>query len=100
MFAGIDSCKMTNNRTFNAGIYVRLSREDEDKGKNESESISNQKDILTRFVVGNEWNLIDIYIDDGFSGTNFDRPGFQRMIKDIERKRINMVVTKDELTPI
>jgi Site-specific recombinases, DNA invertase Pin homologs len=83
------------NKVFNVGIYVRLSREDEDRNGGYSDSIINQKDFLTRFVLENAWNLVDIYIDDGISGTTFDRPGFQRMIRDAEKKRINMIVTKD-----
>ncbi|WP_034328294.1 recombinase family protein [Alkaliphilus transvaalensis] len=82
-----------DNRIFNVGVYVRLSREDLDA--TESESIKNQKDYLTRYVIENGWNLVEVYCDDGYSGTNFDRPSFQRLIEDIESKRINMVITKD-----
>ena len=81
------------NKTFKVGIYIRLSREDGDKL--ESESVSNQRNILQRYIKENEYILIDEYVDDGISGTTFERPEFKRMISDIEEKRINMVITKD-----
>lgn len=84
-----------NNQVFNVGVYVRLSRDDEDKEFGYSNSIVNQKDFLTRYVLNSGWCLVDYYIDDGYTGTNFDRPDFKRMINDIESKRINMVITKD-----
>lgn len=76
-----------------AGIYVRLSREDEAAG--ESASIANQKDFLTQYVRAKGWELAGIYQDDGFSGTDFDRPGFKSMLEAIENKKINTVVTRD-----
>ena len=79
---------------YNAGIYIRLSREDDDKVL-ESESITNQRSLLLQYVKENNYKLTDIYIDDGFSGTNFDRPEFNRLINDIENGKINMVITKD-----
>lgn len=81
------------NKTFKVGIYIRLSREDGDKL--ESDSISNQRDILQRYIKENQLILVDEYKDDGISGTTFDRPDFNRMISDIEKNRINMVLTKD-----
>ncbi|WP_256927168.1 recombinase family protein [Enterococcus faecium] len=51
--------------------------------------------MLAEYVQKQGWEIVDTYIDDGFSGTNFDRPGFQRMIADIEKGRINLVITKD-----
>lgn len=84
---------MSSYNIFNTAIYLRLSRDD--GTEKESESIQNQKTFLTQYVVKNGFNLIDIYIDDGFSGTNFDRPDFQRLISDIENGRINCVITKD-----
>ena len=82
---------------YKVAIYIRLSKEDVDRGYDESESIKNQRTLLTKYVENLGWNykLIDIYIDQGFTGTNFNRPDFQRMIKDIELRRINMVITKD-----
>lgn len=74
-------------------IYIRLSKEDANLG--ESESIQNQKILLQKYVEEQGYTLVDIYIDDGYTGTNFNRPGFQRMLKDIEDGKVNMVVTKD-----
>ena len=85
---------MKDNSTYNVGIYIRLSREDDDS-TNESESITNQRDFLEDYVRSNRFNLIDEYVDDGFTGTNFERPAFKRMISDIESCRINCVITKD-----
>ena len=82
---------------YKIAIYIRLSKEDIDRGCDESESIKNQRTLLTKYVGNLGWNyeLVDIYIDQGFTGTNFNRPDFQRMIKDIEVGKINMVITKD-----
>jgi len=79
---------------FNVGIYCRLSKDDKDF-KNESSSISNQKQFLTDYVNEKGWRLRDIYVDDGFTGTNFDRPDFSRMKDDMENGVINCVITKD-----
>ena len=84
----------TINKTYNVGIYIRLSREDDDKVI-ESESITNQKSLLLQYVKENNLMVYDTYIDDGYSGTNFDRPEFNRLLNDIELGRINMVITKD-----
>lgn len=79
---------------WNAGLYVRLSREDGDKP--ESESISSQKSILQDFVSAHtDLNIEDFYVDDGWSGTDFDRPDFRRMMEDIGKRRINCVIVKD-----
>lgn len=73
---------------------MRLSRED--KAKEESDSIVNQKTMLHRYVEEKpDLNIFDFYIDDGFSGTNFERPEFKRMIKDIEEEKVNCVIVKD-----
>ena len=74
-------------------MYIRLSREDGDK--QESESIGNQRKILQRYIKENSLTLIKEYIDDGVSGTTFNRPGFNELLQDIENKSINMVITKD-----
>lgn len=82
---------------YKVAIYIRLSKEDVDRGYDESESIINQRTLLTEYVqkLGLEYELVDIYIDHGYTGTNFNRPAFQKMIKDIELGKVNMVVTKD-----
>ena len=78
---------------YHAALYIRLSKEDENEGP--SESVTNQKSLLDEFVKNNRLSVYDVYIDDGYSGTNFDRPDFQRMIGDIETGKVNMVITKD-----
>ena len=78
---------------FYVAIYIRLSKEDDNLG--ESESVENQKTLLTNYVKEQGYTLVDIYIDDGYTGTNFNRPNFQRLLKDIESGKINMVITKD-----
>lgn len=78
---------------YRAALYIRLSKEDENEGP--SESVTNQKYLLEEFVNAHRLPVYDTYVDDGWSGTNFDRPGFRRMICDIEAKKVNMVITKD-----
>ena len=78
---------------YKVGIYLRLSREDERLG--ESGSISTQRDLLLNYIRDNNLIFVDEYVDDGVSGTTFDREGFNRMIKDCESKKINMIITKD-----
>ena len=85
---------MINDKNYSVGLYIRLSREDENK-TDVSESITNQKSLLLQYVKENNLRVYDIYIDDGYSGTTFDRPGFNRLINDIENKLVNMVITKD-----
>ena len=85
-----------SNLDYNAGIYIRLSQEDKSKlYETDSESVTNQKDILRNFCKKNGFNLAGEYVDDGYSGTNFDRPGFIKMIEDIKSKKINLVIVKD-----
>lgn len=75
--------------------YLRLSVEDGDKEV--SDSIISQKNIIEEKLkqLGNEFELYDFYIDDGYTGLNTDRPNFQRMLDDIEKKKVNCVITKD-----
>jgi Site-specific recombinases, DNA invertase Pin homologs len=82
------------NKKYNVAIYLRLSKEDLDN-KKESESITNQRELLIDFVKDQGFNLCGEYVDDGISGTTFDREEFNRMIKDIEKEKINTVITKD-----
>lgn len=74
--------------------YIRLSREDGDD--RESESVENQRDIIDNYILGHK-GLIEVgeYVDDGYTGTNFNRPGFQKMLKDIEEQKIDCIITKD-----
>jgi len=78
---------------YKVASYIRLSRED-DKNR-ESESISNQRNLINDYLKHHSLLLEKEYIDDGYSGTTFDRPGFNELIEDIENGRINMVITKD-----
>ena len=79
---------------FKTAGYIRLSKED--KIKDESNSVTNQKLIITSFVEKNEdLELIDFYIDDGYSGTTFDRPEYKRMFKDIVEGKVNTIIVKD-----
>ena len=80
---------------YQAGLYIRLSKEDENKKDINSESVENQINILREYTLSNNYSIYDIYIDDGYTGTNFNRPSFNRLIKDIEEKNINMVIVKD-----
>lgn len=90
------SYTIMNNIDYKVGIYIRLSREDEEKEKyQESESIGNQRTLLMEYIKENKLNFISEYVDDGVSGTSFDRPAFNRMISDIEAGKINMIITKD-----
>ena len=83
---------MIGNNSFKVGIYIRLSRDDRNL---ESDSIISQRSLLRRYVKENNYNIVEEYVDDGFTGTNFERPSFKRMIKDIESGKINMIITKD-----
>ena len=85
--------EISNPMDYHAGLYIRLSKEDESEGP--SQSVQNQESLLREFVQQHRLSVYDTYIDDGWSGTNFDRPAFQRMIADIEAKKVNMVITKD-----
>lgn len=84
---------MPKQTIYNAGIYVRLSKDDERAG--ESLSIENQKLILTKYVTEQGWNIVDTYVDDGYSGTNFNRPGVTRLLDDAKTGKINLIIVKD-----
>ena len=79
---------------YKAALYLRLSRDD-NNGSSESMSIQSQRDLLLSYAKDNGYEVVGIYVDDGYSGTNYDRPDFKRMIKDIKQGKINMVITKD-----
>lgn len=85
--------EISNPIDYHAALYIRLSKEDESEGP--SQSVQNQESLLREFVQEHRLTVFDTYVDDGWSGTNFDRPSFQRMIADIEAKKVNMVITKD-----
>ena len=77
---------MKSKQEIKVGIYARLSRDDERNG--ESLSIENQKLILEKYVLEQGWNLVETYVDDGYSGTTFDRPGVQRLLEDAKCGRL------------
>lgn len=84
---------MSKQTIYNVGIYVRLSQEDMRAG--ESLSIENQKLILTKYVTEQGWNIENIYVDDGYSGTDFNRPGVSRLLEDAKTGKINLIIVKD-----
>lgn len=84
---------MQQKTNFKAGIYLRLSKDDDRPG--ESVSIETQRAILTDYCLANSYIIHKEYVDDGYSGLNFNRPGFQRLLEDVESGEINMVITKD-----
>ena len=77
---------VNNQEKYNCALYCRLSKDDDLQG--ESNSITNQKEILKQYAKENNLNIFDIYIDDEYSGTNFERPDFKRMIQDIKDKKV------------
>ena len=83
---------------FDAALYLRLSKDDMEGGRTtaESNSIANQRELLRSFVKSHtDIQIFDIYVDDGYSGVNFDRPEFKRMTTDIEAGKVNCVIVKD-----
>lgn len=79
---------------YKVGMYLRLSKDDERAG--ESLSIENQRRILTKHIEEQKgWTLYDTYVDDGISGTTFERPGVQRMLDDAKSGKINLIICKD-----
>lgn len=83
-----------NTDVYNADVYLRLSREDGDK--EESDSITNQKELILEYLKSRpEIKVHEIRVDDGYSGVNFDRPAFQKMLEDIKNGTVNCVITKD-----
>lgn len=85
--------KLGRTKKYVAGLYCILSKDDGNSV--ESMSIWSQKVILKQFVESNSIAIYDYYVDDDYSGTNFERPSFKKMITDIENGKINFVITKD-----
>ena len=84
---------MKAGSTYKAALYMRLSKDDD--GTSESASITTQRKMLRSYAADQGFQVFDEYVDDGWSGTNFDRPDFKRMIADIEAGKVNLVMTKD-----
>src|SRR5699024_2638454 len=78
---------------YNAALYMRLSRDDENYG--DSISIETQRTVLRQYASEHNLRVVDEYVDDGWSGTNFERPSFQRMMDDVKAGKVNCIVTKD-----
>ena len=87
------STQISNPEDYLVAVYIRLSKEDD--SEKESESVTNQRSLLMAYAQQQKLRVFGEYVDDGFTGTNFDRPGFKRMIQDILDKKVNMVITKD-----
>ena len=85
---------MKKHEQYDVGLYLRLSKDD-DIRSGDSSSITSQRAMLEKYASDNGWTVHDCYIDDGYTGTNFSRPEFQRMIADIEAGKINLVAVKD-----
>ncbi len=87
---------MEGKKYCNTAAYLRLSKDDGDEGKAESNSITSQRDLLRSFIrQQDDLELYDFYIDDGWSGANFDRPGYKRMMEDVQAGKVGCVVVKD-----
>lgn len=88
------------NKIYHAAIYVRLSKEDGDissSAKLESNSISNQKALILDFLKDKkDIEVVSVRVDDGYSGSNFERPAFQAMLEDIRRGIVDCIVVKDD----
>jgi len=83
-----------DNKCWKAALYLRLSKEDGDK--EESDSITNQKELLRSFVRSTPGiEAVSERVDDGFSGANFQRPDFQKMMEDLRAGTVNCVIVKD-----
>ena len=90
---------MITKKIYHAAIYVRLSKEDgdiKDAAKAESNSISNQKNLIKDFLKDKEdIVVVSERVDDGYSGSNFERPAFQMMLDDIKKGIVDCVIVKD-----
>jgi DNA invertase Pin-like site-specific DNA recombinase len=79
---------------YRVGIYCRLSKDDDIRSR-ESSSIAHQREMLVDYCNKRGWSIEEIYVDDGFSGLNQNRPDLKRLLLDVEKKKINLVITKD-----
>lgn len=82
-----------NKKLYSAALYMRFSKDDGQV--NDSSSITTQKMMLEKYCLDNGFRIYDSYVDDGYTGLNFDRPDFQRLLTDIDDGKVNMVITKD-----
>lgn len=84
---------MRKENNYQAGLYCRLSKDDDRPG--ESASIETQRQILTDYCRDHGIEVGKVYVDDGYSGLNFERPAFRELLADIDQGLVNMVITKD-----
>ena len=83
-------------KKYKVAMYLRLSKEDINKSRNESESILNQKQMINTFINEREdLELVSIKIDDGYSGSNFDRPAFKELMEEVKNKEVDCIIVKD-----
>lgn len=85
-------------KIWSVAVYIRLSQEDSDNGedKQESNSITSQKALLNEFIEEHDDLMVyDFYVDDGYTGTDFNRPGFQNLLEDMKKGNINCILVKD-----
>ena len=96
LYPDINLQKRTQQNTtrYRTALYLRLSREDGDK--TESDSIANQRTLLEAYTADHpELCIVDEFVDDGYSGSNFDRPEFERLLKALQERKVNCIVVKD-----
>ena len=94
----LENSNADNFKIWKAAEYIRLSQEDSKNGeeKQESNSITSQKALINEFVEENSDLIVyDLYIDDGYTGTDFNRPGFQRLLEDMKKGKFNCILVKD-----
>ena len=95
----LQKSNISTSQIYKAAIYVRLSKEDGDVSnakKAESNSISNQKQLIKNYLKSkNDIEIVSEWVDDGYTGSNFDRPAFRQMLKEVESGKINCIVVKD-----
>ena len=85
---------LSDQTALRAALYLRLSKDDDEK-EGDSVSIQMQRTMLEKYCEKQGWEIVAIYIDDGYTGLNMNRPDLTRMLKAIERKQIDVVLTKD-----
>lgn len=93
-----ESLNTNGIKIWKVAVYIRLSQEDSDNGedKQESNSITSQKTLLNEFTNEHDDLIVyDTYIDEGYTGTDFNRPGFQRLLEDMRKGNVNCVLVKD-----
>ena len=94
----LESSNTKETKIWSVAVYIRLSQEDNDNGedKQESNSITSQKALLNEYTSEHDDLIVyDTYVDDGYTGTDFNRPSFQRLLEDMRRGNINCVLVKD-----